>query len=303
MRGRDTVGAYTRPTPATRPRSILRRTLLQGRTIALFGDSGSGKTTQAGEFIKWTYKNRKLRSRLNTCDKGGYGSIIPLEKLGVMEVNTLTPDDDPWIWTNNAVTGKDDGIGLEIFDSGTGLGEELLKAAANSPTQIGQQKTQRFGVTKGNQNLTVNLNNEAHYGLVQTYLLDAIWKSTWLTRRGVDVLWTFAVHRGEEQDRTQILGPKLAGKALTPAMPKWFAYTWRIASIPQEGGSPVHRLYLQEYPEMAGMGHSFGNARYPLDATTPLPPFIEPASIPHALDLIEGGQAEAEASIKAELEL
>ncbi len=275
-----------------------------GKTICLYGDSGSGKTTQAGELAKYVYKTRGQRSVLNTADRGGYDSISALERAAVLAVNALGPDDDPWIFTDSAVQGTGLGadVGLVIFDSGTSISEALLSACSHADFQIGQQRTQKFTVSKGSKSLNVSINNEAHYGVVQGFMLDAIWKSTWLTRRGIDVLWTFSVHRGEEQDRTPILGPKLAGKALTAAIPKWFGYTFRVASLPVAGGEPTHRLYLQEASELAGLGHSFGNSRYPL-GVAPLPPYIEPASIPEALRLISEGQSQADALLASELGL
>jgi hypothetical protein len=134
-------------------------------------------------------------------------------------------------------------------------------------------------------------------------MLDAIWKSTWLTRRGVDVLWTFSVHRGEEQDRTPILGPKLAGKALTAAIPKWFTYTFRVASVPGQGDeAPKHVLYTAEHSELAGLGHSFGNSRIPL-GVDPLPAVVEPASLSTVFEMIADRQVAADAALKAELGL
>lgn len=274
--------------------------MTRGRAIALFGDSGSGKTTQGGEYAKWVRKRRQQSTVLYTSDLGGYDSIGSLVRADV--VKPIELEGDPWVWVDNAANGvgMPDSCGLAIYDSGTSMAEALLSACKHSPVQIGQQKTQRFSVTQGKQALNVSINNEAHYGVVQGFLLDAIWKSTQLTRRGVDVLWTFSVHRGEEQDRTPILGPKLAGKALTAAIPKWFTFTFRIVSLPQDGAVPVHRLYLTEYPDLAGLGHSFGNARYPL-GVKPLPPYIEPADIAGALDLIEEGQKEADEVLKMEL--
>ncbi len=134
-------------------------------------------------------------------------------------------------------------------------------------------------------------------------MLDAIWKSTWLTRKGIDVLWTFSVHRGEEQDRTPILGPKLAGKALTAAIPKWFTYTFRIASIPGLGDEvPRHVLYTTEHGELAGLGHSFGNSRVPL-GVEPLPAVVDPANLATVFELLEVKQAEADEKLKLELGL
>jgi hypothetical protein len=278
---------------------------LLGVTIGLYGDTGAGKTTLAGEYAKFIRKTRKKNSILYTADRGGYESIRPLVRAGVLTPRELGPGDDPWIWVDECANGVgiDDNCGLAIYDSGTSFSEALLTAAHKSDFQIGQQRTQKFTVARGTKQLNVSINNEAHYGVVQGFLLDAIWKSTWLTRRDVDVLWTFSVHRGEEQDRTPILGPKLAGKALTAAIPKWFQYFFRVTSIPMDGSSPRHILHLTEASELAGMGHSFGNARYPLDASTPLPPSIEPASLVEAIALIEKGQAEADLKLKQELGL
>lgn len=242
---------------------------------------------------------------------GGYASIAPLVRAGVVKPVEFNPEvDDPWIWIDDAVSGKgtDEKTGLVIFDSGTSQAEALLTATSHASFQIGQQATQKFAVTRVDKNagidrtLSVAINNKAHYGVVQGFLLDAIWKSTWLTRRGIDVLWTFSVNRGEEQDGTAILGPKLAGQALTASVPKWFNYTWKLSSIAQADAPPIHRLYLSESPEMGGSGHSFGNSRQPLNST-PLPPYIEPASIIKALELIEASQKEADAFLQAELGL
>ena len=276
-----------------------------GKTIALYAESGRGKTTQAGEYAKYVRKSRGLNTVLNTSDLGGYDSIAPLVRLGVVAPNQLNPTaDDPWIWIDEAVSGKNctAETGLAVFDSGTSMAEALLTACSHSDFQIGQQKTQRFSVNRGARTLNVSINNEAHYGVVQGFLLDAIWKSTWLTRKGIDVIWTFSVHRGEEQDRTPILGPKLAGKALTAAIPKWFNYTFRLDTETREGDAPEHVLYTTVQPELAGLGHSFGNIRSPLGVTPP-PAVIRPASIIKAMEEIERAQREADDLTKAELGL
>lgn len=278
-----------------------------GKTIALYAESGRGKTTQAGEYAKFVRKTRKLNSVLNTADLGGYDSIGPLVRKGVITPNEFHPDqDNAWIWIDDAVSGKNltADIGCAVFDSGTSMSEALLTACSHSDFQIGQQRTQKFSVTQGkggDKSLSVAINNEAHYGVVQGFMLDAIWKSTWLTRKGIDVIWTFSVHRGEEQDRTPILGPKLAGKALTAAIPKWFKYTFRLDTIPVEDGLPRHVLYTCVQPELAGMGHSFGNIRCPLGVTPP-PAVIDPASVVEAISALERAQDEADQLLDEELD-
>lgn len=272
-----------------------------GRTIELIGDSGVGKTTQAGELAKYVYKTRGKKTKLHTADRGGYDSIAPLVRKGIVIVDELQRDDDPFVWINAAVNSPDDAdIGLDIFDSGTSMSDILLTACAQADFQIGQQRTQRFVVAKGSKNLTVSINNEAHYGVVQGFMLDAIRQSTWLTRKGRDVLWTFALHRGEGQDRTPVLGAKLAGKALTPFIAKEFGLTFRLNIETREGDHPEHVLYTTYHPELAGLGHCFGNIRCPLGVTPP-DAVIKPASIITALEQIERAQAEADALLESEM--
>src|SRR5258708_4417023 len=142
-----------------------------GRTIALCGATGSGKTTQAGEYALYIRKTRSRPSVLFTSDRGGCDSLAPHIRSGFLRRVDLEPDADPWVWINAAASGDNisedynDG-GLAIFDSGSSIGDALLTACHKSDLQIGQQKTQRFSVSRGKAgapNLNVSINNEAHY--------------------------------------------------------------------------------------------------------------------------------------------
>ncbi len=275
-----------------------------GRTICLFGDTGAGKTTLGGELAKDKFKQSRARTILNTADLGGFASIQPLVGLGVIEVVSPIQGEDPWMWINGVCSSKPPSdVGLIIFDSATSMSEALLSYIAKSDMKVGAQNTQKFTVSRGKESLTVGANNMNHYGVVQTFMLDMIWKSTWLSKEGVDVLWTFSTDRGENSLDQPLVGPKLAGHALTAAIPKWFNYTFRVASIPVVDNPPRHVLYLQEQGENNGAVMGFGNARYSLDATTPLPLSIEPASLVEALNKIEEGASEAADNLRAELGL
>ena len=273
----------------------------RGRTIALFGDTGSGKTAQSGAVAKARFLADRQRTLYVSADRGGFDAIEPLEAVGVMQVVNLDEVDDPWVWINAATSGEmlQPDHGLIVIDSATSVSEFLLNQITKDPQQIGQQKTQRFKVGADKQ-LTVGANNESHYGLVQSFMLDQIWRSTWLASKGVDVLWTFGLDRSEKVDASLVIGPKLAGHALTSQIPKWFQFFFRMVSIPVSGAPARHLLYLQEQPDLNGTGTSFGNPRYPLDATTELPAVLEPASLVTALTLIEQGQAEADEKLREE---
>jgi hypothetical protein len=283
-----------------------------GRSIALYGETDSGKTTQIVELAKEVWRARKKRTLYRNSDLGGYDSAQPLINLGIIKLDKYDPSKhDPWIWLMEGAEGKgiDDDIGLIANDGGTSGAERILDWITKDPRQIGQQKTQRFTVSAGSEpgarTLTVGANNESHYGLVQSFMRDVLWKSSWLTEKGVDVLWTFGLFKGEGVDGTLRYGPLLAGKALTPVLPKWFRYVFPLVTAPTSPGQPPrHLMYLQEQPDPLGSGGMyFANSRYPLDAVTPLPSVLEPASVVEALRLIAQGTEEAENRLKEELGL
>lgn len=275
-----------------------------GKTLGLYGLSGTGKTTQAGEYAKFIYKRFGKTTDYHSIDMGGHESLNPLMDLGVVKPDYMEEEDDPWGWIGKRVTDPPDpNVGLKVFDSGSSMSEALMSSCAKlaaKGTQIGSQKSLTFKTPAG----IIGSNTESHYMVVQTFMLDQIWKSTWLARRhNVDVLWTFGEHRAENPNDAPIVGPQLAGRALTGKIPKWLRYTLRLVTVPVEGDAARHILYLQEAPELNGTGMAFANARYPLDATTALPSSIEPASIVKFWELTEQGQEEAKANLKAELGL
>lgn len=282
---------------------------MPGRSIALYADTGVGKTTQIGEYAKFLFKTTGRKTLLKTSDRGGYDSLGPLVRLGVVVPDELGPEDEPWDWIDRAATGEgvDDTIGCVAFDSGTGISEQLLSSAAKLAAKgdnIGGRPAPKFKVKAGVRTIDIPSNVDSHFMVVQGYMLDTIWKSSWLINKDIDVIWTFSTHRSESTDSEPIVGPKLAGKALTAAIPKWFRYTFRMVAVPQQDAPPKHVMFLQHAPGMTGSGAvSFSNARYPLDADDTLPVMLDPASLPEAIRLIEAGQEQAERKLREELGL
>jgi hypothetical protein len=100
----------------------------------------------------------------------------------------------------------------------------------------------------------------------------------------------------------------MAGKALTPDIPRWFNYCYRAMAIPAD---PVvnqkgeHRIYLDDHVERSSPGtKGLGNSRLPLDSYGPgmeeLPSFLTPASLVAAVQLWgkESEKAEKAASAR-----
>lgn len=270
----------------------------RGRLIALYGATGTGKTTLLGEYAELIKAETGKRLLLNGSDLGGFNSIIPQVDAGLVEVNEFVHGEaDPWNWINDAVKGKNlsEQIGAVGFDSAQSMGEALLGFITKSDWKVGQQSTQRFTVNRGKEALTVGLNNEAHYGLVQGFMLDKIWDSTWMVRNGIDVIWTFGEWRGEDAKDAPVIGPAIVGKALTPKIPKWFQFTFRTVSIPEAGQADRHLLQITPQPEMAGSAVAMANPRWPKGIECPA--FIEPASLKEFFLQWEGAIDRATASV------
>jgi energy-coupling factor transporter ATP-binding protein EcfA2 len=274
--------------------------MLSKGSIALIGDTGSGKTTQVGELAEAVRKELGLTTHLATADRGGLDPLEHLVELGVISVDSFHAhqDLDPIVWVNHITSGERyeggkwvkvdrDKTGLWVFESGTSMGEECLTKLQHDAAKgvaIGGKSS--FNVSVGD--VKVASNTETHYGLVQGFLRDMIWKSQSLP--GL-VLWTFRLLRGEDEERSQKLGLLIAGRSLAMIAPSWFRFTFRIDGVPQVGAPARHVLYLQEHTDGSIAG--FGNARVPLAGFGELGAKVEPASLPEALRRVEAAKQRA----------
>ena len=288
-------------------------------SILLVGDSGDGKTTQLGELALWLFKTTGgtydaktkqavggLRTRLYSCDLGGWHSIKHLVNLGIIEVVDISLMDQPFHALNKAalgltplpLTGKwhDDraGIGLFAYDSATGISHHLMldlaKAGAKG-TNVGGAPGMKF--TQGD--LTIASNNQSHYGLAQSAVIRAMVDSQLTTDQ--IVCWTARIRRGEDEGLAPIIGPALAGKAMTADVPAFFTYTFRLGTeVLAPGQKPLHTLYYDDHKDpSAPTAKVLGNARLPLGkASDAMPQKIQPASVVKILELIGGAHSAAE---------
>jgi hypothetical protein len=298
-------------------------------TILLVGQTGSGKSTQLGQLAKHIFKQTlgQKKLRLYTADPGGYLSLKPLINLGLIEVVPLTtvnpwayewacdgllpnPTDPNGKWIEivdrNALIGGWAYEGLTSFSNGlmgnlaarAALGEniggeKIITVNGNSAVARGQ---------KGAEGIVVGGNNRSHYGLTQSRIRELVYRTHALP--GI-VCWTALDSAGEDKEGSQrIIGAKIAGKALVDEAPSWFTFTLHMVVDVQEGFDPVHRMYIKHHKDETTPGATaLANTRQPLDLMTPLPNFIEPASITKLFELLQNAEEEATQKIREELGL
>ena len=280
------------------------------KSILLYGDSGDGKSTLIGEFAEHVFKTTGKRTRLCSADRGGTESVKPYIDLGIIEL-VLFDDSDPWVWLNSVVQGKikkdgkwilgaNDNIGFYAFESLTSIGDELMLSLAKkaaSGANIGGGASVSFKVNDSGENLSISGNNQSHYGVVQSQITEKVWQSQKLPGW---VAWTAAVKRDDDPNSVgKVLGPAVAGKALTGELPRWFTYCFRVAATPGSAGqAEKHILHMGDHSEAGSKG--LGNTRVPLDAPK-IPSTVEPASLVKAIKLIEDSYAPSLEAIKKRL--
>jgi hypothetical protein len=225
-------------------------------TICLYGDTGDGKTTLLGEWAEHRYiATRRKKMRLYTSDPGGYRSIAHYADLGVLEVIDLVGVPKPWEWlkwvTCGYVPGPDGPEGKWIFDADrnamidtyafegmTAFADNLMHDAALQAAEgrnIGGQPP-NFKLQSGEVKWAGN--SQSHYNSVQTIMGIAIQQSL-NTLKG-NVIWTAMARRATDADNqnSPILGPQMAGKALTSDIPRWFNFCLRAVTVPGDEGPP-----------------------------------------------------------------
>lgn len=292
----------------------VKNVLSSNPTILLFGPTGAGKTALIGELAEYYYVNcGRKRTRLYTADRGGWETIQPYINLGVIELVPLFGD--TFVWVDKAVQGYkvengkwvpgvDPEIAMYAFEGFTSISDALMTWMAQASSRgvnIGGSGSFNFTAGEGTDRIKVGTNNMGHYSVAQQQCFEKSTQSQYLPGT---VLWTAGDRRGEDDVAGGVVGPQLAGKALTGEVPRWFKYTFRIATEVQPGQDAKHVLYTDSHVEMASKGMSKGiaNARVPLaGAEVKVPTRIEPASLVKVFELLAQRQQAAEDAIAKRL--
>lgn len=273
------------------------------------------KTALIGEYAEYLYRTEQRRTRLYCADPGGWATVEPYVRLGIIDAVDVVGVERPWEWLDAITRGKvlrgekwvldeaaNRDIGCYAFEGFTGIGDILmqdLSRKAGGGTNVGGQAP---AVKFSEGEARIAGNSPAHFGTVQGQLTMACQESFHLT--GADVIWTALARRASDNDTgSPILGPQIVGKALTSEVPRWFVYTFRVMAIPPDPLTKApgrHILFLNDHSDITTPGaKGLGNSRIPLGAD-PIEP-IEPASLVRALNVIENASREAEAKIRERL--
>lgn len=304
------------PAPKSLPHKV-KAVVGENLTILLYGATGSGKTALVGELAEHYFKTSRMRTRLYSADRGGWETIRPYVELGV--IDAIPMFGDPWLWIDNVVKGNkledgkwvpgiDPDIALYAFEGMTSIADAVMSwmaEASGKGVNIGGGGAFNFIVKgeNGQAPLKIGSNNMAHYGVAQQQVFEKSTQSQYLPGT---VLWTAGDKRGEDDANGGVVGPQVAGKSLTPEVPRWFKYTFRTAVEVNPGEAAKHVLYTGRHIEMQsrGLAQGIANARVPLAGESiDIPAKIEPASLVHVLELLQRRQGAAKDAIKARLGL
>jgi hypothetical protein len=296
-------------------------------TIALWGDTGVGKTYLTGELATHLREKNKQRSVVYLADRG-WRTLTPQISAGIVLPVPLSGD--PFNWLNHAIKGEvlnksgkwekaPDDIGLFAYESGTGIANELrrqIKAshggglvregADGKVKSVGigpAANTYKVGTddaTTGDTKLNRASIDKGHFGIMQDEMRDAIWQSQDLPGY---VLWSFLALRKQDDDtRQDIIGPEVMGKALTAAVASWFHYSFHVdMQIPVTGGAE-HVLHLSGHNDLStGNARAGSNSRVGFGAAPDapaIPASIKPASLVKALELLRGRETTTTEALK-----
>jgi hypothetical protein len=305
------------PRPITTVHTAVTNVLSENLTIMLYGHTGAGKTALLGELAEYYMKEYGLKTRLYSADRGGWITIQPYIELGIIDVIPMFGD--PWIWINHAVQGDipeggkwvkglDPQVGMYAFEGMTSMADAVMSwmnGAASRGVNIGGGGAFSFKVGDKAESMTIGSHNMAHYTVAQGELYE---KTTFSQYLPGTVLWTAGDRRGEDDAVGGVVGPQVAGKALTGEVPRWFKYTFRVATEVQMNQAPLHHLHMVDHMEMnAKMAKGMANSRVPLSGddgsqgSVKIPSAVTPASLVKALEMLYSRQTSAKSEIAKRL--
>lgn len=211
------------------------------RSGIIYGDSGTLKSTAAKHFSHYIYERTGKCCLLLSMDGGGWAPMQPEIDAGIINayrcnievpLPTLRKISQGY-WPADPTKTKAVETDLRQVDWGkyggmivegvTSISQAMMRHLADNQIKTGEEATSPFSqkvIVEGAVKLeTFAGNSKAHYGFVQSQLYSLI---TNFNSLPCDyVLFTGLEARAEEDDRTLIYGPQIAGKKATLLIPSW----------------------------------------------------------------------------------
>jgi energy-coupling factor transporter ATP-binding protein EcfA2 len=245
----------------------------KAKTICIYGESGTGKTTQVGFLARYLYEKTGKKTRLISADGGGWNPVQPYIDAGIIEAFGLSALENPiatirklsrGYWPNEhgvltePSTPKGNNLGLisgYAIEGITSLGDVIMRDLRLKGVKLAQDPG--FSFKEGDE--TFYGSNMTYFGFVQDTLQEIVHS---FAQAPVErVLWTALEEKGEDYDSRQpTYGPSIIGKKALAKVPQWFGTLIHHENLVERAGlgapgaAPVpikSRLvaYFQRHPD------------------------------------------------------
>lgn len=288
------------------------------RTGVIYGDSGTHKSTAAKHFARYIYEKTGKETLLFSQDGGGWAPMEPEIQAGMIlpyRCNAETPlsvirkvsqgffPEDPkqtMAERTNFLPIDYSRYGGMIVEGLSSISQAIMRYLADKGVKTGEEATNQFG-----QNIIVNGkvetekfagNSRGHYGFVQNALYSMVTQFSSLPMEYV--LFTALESRTEDDDKSTIYGPQIAGKKATNLVPSWLGdcihaqgyAASRVVKVPDPSDrskmidttvvDTIVRMYFTKHPD-PNTGIMF-----------PAKPRVTPEKIAELMKLYPGGYFE-----------
>ncbi len=226
------------------------------RTGIVYGNSGVFKTTAVKHFARYIYERTGKKTLGVSMDGGGWapmnpeiqaGVIVPYRCSAVLPLPILrkisqgyfpeNPDEHDLSKLNLRRIDWSQ-FGGVFVEGLTSISQAVMRYLADSNVKTGEEATSPFSlrVLVDGQAVTETFagNSRGHYGFVQNFLYSIV--SNFSALPCEYVLFTALESRTEEDDRSTIYGPQVAGKKATNLVPSW------VGDCLHSEGYPVERV-------------------------------------------------------------
>lgn len=256
----------------------------QFKADLIYGASHTRKTTNLGLAMDYFYQSRGLKSHLWSADGGGLEPLGLLIERGIVEVQTVGPDDPASIetltrasqgwWPNKdgklTAPGKDSPpLGVVAFEGIYSIGELILARLRHKGTKL--QQGPSFDYADGSS--VYHGGNMTYYGFAQELLKDWVGYSHTIpnTER---VIWTSLEDSADNDvSRRREGGPASPGSKMVPRTAQWFCHTIHLT---MEGDK--HVAHLARHADRMGTEFAAG-IRVPFQLAGKLPTQMSPGNM------------------------